>query len=148
MLPILISENAPASLIFRILAFKLIIGIILGVIVVLLIAGYGVCCFLAGDGEVLGHTYVDEQDLIGMDKDAVVTTVTDIYNNEYANIALNVSMNDSNYEIPVFDAMISPVDGVVEEAMDFGHGFFLTRGVAFIESMLTERYLKIIPSDL
>ena len=113
-----------------------------------LIEGNGVCCFLAGDGEVLGHTYVDEQDLIGMDKDAVVTTVTDIYNNEYANIALNVSMNDSNYEIPVFDAMISPVDGVVEEAMDFGHGFFLTRGVAFIESMLTERYLKIIPSDV
>ena len=128
---------------------KLVIGIIIAAVVVLVIAGaYVGCCFATGTNTVLGHTYVGSEDLIGMTGDAVSEKVSEIYANTYSDAKLNVTMNESSYEMPVFDAMLSPVDEVTAEAMDYGHGFFLTRGACFISSLISGRTLALLPSKV
>lgn len=114
--------------------------------VAVLAGGYLGCCAAVNQDTVLGHYTVGEVDLKGMTREEAVAALEQAYQNGYSDIAIPVQSGDKTYQVQVADALSVDVTAAVDEAMERGHGSFLTRGGAFLSALAVGRQGSVTPT--
>lgn len=106
-----------------------------GAVVILLLAGYLICCAVVDQNTVLGHYVVNGTDLQGMTKEGAAAALEAVRADDYTDISIPVTVNGETYQVSVADLLTVDIDATVEGAMQAGHGSFMTRGAALIASL-------------
>lgn len=125
-------------------------GIAAGSALVALAAAYVVCCALVDQETVLGHVCVNGVDLKGMTRAEAEAALETKFQADYGDAAIRVEANGGVYEVAVADALSLDTAQGAELAFAWGHGGFLTRGAALVQSLWEEASYEVLPqaSDL
>ncbi|MCD7919449.1 MAG: VanW family protein [Clostridiales bacterium] len=122
------------------------VGIIVGVVVAALAAGYLVCCGAVDQDKVLGHTTVNGVDLQGMTYDQALEAVDAAAQEEYGSVALTVEAVGETYQVDLDGVLTLDVEDTVDRVFSEGHGSFLTRGAALLRSLVVQRSYALQPT--
>ncbi len=110
--------------------------LIVVVVLVVLFAGYLVTCFMPGDETILAGVSVNGTEVGGMTKKEAETAIQESFEANYTDASLQVHALETTYEVQMGDCIALDTDDAARAAADFGHGSFLTRGIAWIEANL------------
>ncbi|MCD8368429.1 MAG: VanW family protein [Clostridiales bacterium] len=122
------------------------IGIIAGAAVVVLAAGYLACCGVVDQDTVLGHATVNGVDLQGMTYDQALEAVEAVSQEEYDGVVLTVEAVGETYQVDLDGVLTLDVEDTVDKAFAKGHGSFLTRGAALLQSLVEQRSYELQPT--
>ncbi|MCD7857759.1 MAG: VanW family protein [Clostridiales bacterium] len=122
------------------------VGIIVGVVVAALAAGYLACCAVVDQDTVLGHAMVNGVDLSGMTYDQALEAVETAAQTEYEGVVLTVEAEGETYQVDLDGALTLDAEATADQAFAAGHGSFLTRGAALLQSLTGTRTYDVQPT--
>ncbi len=122
------------------------VAVIVGVVVAALAAGYLACCAVVDQDTVLGHAMVNGVDLSGMTYDQALEAVETAAQAKYEGVALTVEAEGETYQVDLDGVLTLDTEATVDQAFAAGHGSFLTRGAALLQSLTGTRTYDVQPT--
>jgi vancomycin resistance protein YoaR len=114
-------------------------------VVILLAAAYLGCCAGVDQNTVLGHTVVNGVDLRGMTQSEAENALQAAYEQTYGQAALTVEAEGQSYTVSVAQSLGMDTAALAQQAMERGHGAFLTRGAALLTSLVGQQNRTVLP---
>lgn len=113
----------------------------IGVLLVL----YIVTCFMVPKDTVLEGVSINGVYVGHMKEKEAKQVVQDAFEKTFANVAMDVQVLGADYNVKLFDCMWMDSDSAAKEAMNFGHGPFITRGAAYIGAKVMKKKFQVYP---
>ena len=108
-------------------------------------AGYLLSCAMVDPGRILQNVQVNGADVGGMTVEQAAQEIQQSFEQAYADAALTVSANGEDYPVQMYSCLTMDVAKAAKEAMDYGHGSYLTRGAALLKAKLFGEGLEEFP---
>ncbi|MCD8018450.1 MAG: VanW family protein [Clostridiales bacterium] len=110
-------------------------GIILIVaILAVLCVGYLIACTTVKDGTIVRNVTVNGVDVGGLTEEEAAGKIQEQFEADYTDTVLNISAIQVTYQVRVFSCLAMDSQAAATEAMEYGHGSFLIRGLAVLKA--------------